>query len=128
MLLTSSLLLAVLSSAIAPDTTRYVVTNHGRPAGEMLVVRDGESLVVRYYYTDRNRGQRVETRYRLNARGDVVSAEARPLGADFRAGEPQERFEIAGDSVRWQGSGGRGGRGGSDGGRMAVAVEAGSFQ
>jgi imidazolonepropionase-like amidohydrolase len=127
MLLTPVLLLTSLGALVAPDTTRYVVVNHGRPAGEMLVVRDGASLVVRYYYTDRNRGQRVETRYRLTARGEVLAAEARPLGADFRVGDVTERFEVAGDSVRWQASRGGGGRGGSGGGPAAAAFESGAF-
>ncbi|HSA57977.1 MAG TPA: hypothetical protein VLE53_19850, partial [Gemmatimonadaceae bacterium] len=101
MLATALIALAALLPSTAVDTTRYVVLNHGRPAGEMLVVQDGQSLVVRYYYTDRNRGARVETRYRLNARGVVVSGESRPLGADGRAGDPTERLEVGRDSVRW---------------------------
>lgn len=127
MLATALIALAALLPSTAVDTTRYVVLNHGRPAGEMLVVQDGQSLVVRYYYTDRNRGARVETRYRLNARGEVVSGESRPLGADGRAGDPTERLEVGRDSVRWaMGSGGGGGRGGrGGGGNSAVAYEAG---
>lgn len=126
--------LALLLPNAAADTSRYVVLNHGRPAGEMLVVREGESVVVRYVYTDRNRGARLETRYRLNASGEIVSGEARPVGLDGAAGEPTERFEVSRDSVRWTvggdggGRGGRGGRGGGGGGSPAgAAYQAGVF-
>ena len=62
------LLLAALAAA-APDTTRYVVLNHGRPAGDMLVMREGENLVVRYFHVDRNRGPRLMASYRLSRDG-----------------------------------------------------------
>lgn len=126
-----SLLLALTTAvAQAADTTRYIVVNHGRPAGDMLVIRNGESLVVRYVYTDRNRGQRIEMRYRVNARGDVVAAEARPVGPDGRAGDVVQAFEIRGDSVRWtvaQGGrrGGGAGRGGP--GPQTMAAQPGVF-
>ena len=109
----------------APDTVRYTVLNHGRSAGEMLVIRDGESVVVKYYHVDRNRGQRVETRYRLSASGDVLQAELRPLGLDGAAAEPTMRYRVTGDSARWtMGGGGRGraGRAGGRGGPAAGAV------
>lgn len=126
-----SLLLALSTAVVqAPDTTRYVVLNHGRAAGEMLVVRNGEQVVVRYVYTDRNRGQRLESRYRVNARGDVVAAETRPVGPTGLVGEPMERLEVSGDSVRWtfaQGGRGGSGRGGRGGMPNAAAVEQGVF-
>lgn len=85
----------------AHDSTRYVVLNHGRPAGDLTVSRRGNSLVVRYVFTDRNRGTRLEHRYRLGAAGAIVAGESRPVLADGRSGEPTERFEIAGDSVHF---------------------------
>ena len=94
----------------APDTTRYPVLNHGRVAGEMTVIRDGGTVVVRYIYTDRNRGQRVEQRYRLSSSGELVASERRPIDANGVAGEPQFRFEVVGDSARMtNATGGRGG-------------------
>ncbi|HEY4658176.1 MAG TPA: hypothetical protein VIH11_01585, partial [Gemmatimonadaceae bacterium] len=50
---------------VAGDSTTWVILNHGRPAGDLVVVRNGDSLVVRYIFVDRNRGTRLETRYRL---------------------------------------------------------------
>jgi imidazolonepropionase-like amidohydrolase len=109
---------AVITSA---DTTPYVVLNHGRPAGTMTVVRSGDSVVVRYFHIDRNRGQRVETRYSLGANGRVLGGDARPLPFDapFEApgDPPSERFDVAGDSVRWMLRGTRG----------AARIDGGSF-
>ena len=104
---------------VAPDTTRYPILNHGRVAGEMVVIRDGESTVVRYIYTDRNRGQRVEARYRLSPSGDLLGSEMRPIGPDGVAGEPQIRYEVAGDSVRWANYG-PAGRGGANNARSST--------
>ena len=43
------------------DTTpaQYVVLNHGRPAGDMRVTRDADSVIMRFIYQDRQRGPRV---------------------------------------------------------------------
>lgn len=95
--------------AVAPDTTRYPVLNHGRLAGEMIVIREGENVVVRYIYTDRNRGQRIEGRFRLSPSGDLTGLETRQIGPDGVAGQPTFTFEVSGDSARWTGPGvGRG--------------------
>jgi imidazolonepropionase-like amidohydrolase len=110
--------------AVAPDTTRYVVTNHGRAAGEMLVIRDGESVAVQFWYRDRNRGQRVATRYRIAPTGELIAGETSASGIDAQpGGEPTDQFSVAGDSVRWtRGRGGRGGGGaGAPGGRGATS-------
>jgi len=115
---------------VVPDTTRYPILNHGRLAGEMVVIRDGSSVVVRYIYTDRNRGQRIEARYRLSPSGDLTGSELRPIRADGVAGDPTIRYEVAGDSARWTMSG-PGGRGATNGGRgpttTAVKLEPGMF-
>jgi imidazolonepropionase-like amidohydrolase len=90
------------STAPALDSARYVVLNHGRPAGEMLVVRTRDSLVVRYHHVDRNRGARNETRYRLAPDGRVVAASIWQLaldGATAPRGAPSDRFEITRDSL-----------------------------
>ena len=121
---------AVTATPVAPDTLRYPVLNHGRLAGEMLVIRDGASVVVRYIYTDRNRGQRIETRYRLSPTGDMTAFEMRAIGADGSSGEPTMQYEVAGDSAKWT-MFGPGGRGGNNGGRApattAVKFEPGMF-
>jgi hypothetical protein len=99
-------LLAVFSLAAA-DTTKYVVLNHGREAGAMVVVRSGDSTFVSYNYIDRNRGARVESRYRILPSGAIVSGEMRSFTVDGRPSGPGGSFEIVGDSVRR--SGGQGG-------------------
>jgi amidohydrolase family protein len=128
--LTVTTALSLITAPVASDTTRYPVLNHGRLAGEMLVIRDGASVVVRYIYTDRNRGQRIETRYRLSPTGDMTAFEMRAIGADGTSGEPTVQYEVAGDSAKWT-SFGPGGRGGNNGGRppstMAVKFEPGMF-
>ena len=93
-------------SPVAPDTTRYPVLNHGRLAGEMTVIRDGSNVVVRYIYTDRNRGQRLEGRYTLSATGDLVALESRAIGPDGVAGQPTFTYQVKGDSARWTGPAG----------------------
>ncbi len=93
-------LLLALSVTIAPDTTVWTVDNHGRPAGELTVVTTRDSLVARFIYTDRNRGARIETRYRLGSDGAPVAGEQRVVLPDGSAGPPGERFELVGDSVR----------------------------
>lgn len=98
-MLIPALLLSVLAQS-APDTTTWTVDNHGRKAGEMTVVTRGDSLTVRFIYTDRNRGARVETRYRLGRDGVPLGGEQRPVLADGTSGDVAERFEVAGDSVR----------------------------
>lgn len=95
-------LLTAIPLGETPDTTRYVVLNHGREAGDMIVVEDEARVGVRYIYTDRNRGSRVNMRYRLSPAGDVLAFEARPIGEDGEAGEPEARYEVSSDSVRWQ--------------------------
>ncbi len=119
-----------LPALVAPDTVRYPILNHGRAAGEMLVIRDGSSVVVRYIYVDRNRGQRVEARYRLSPSGDVIASEMRSIAADGVAGEPTIRYEVAADSARWT-SAAPGGRGAPNGGpgptTRAVKLEPGMF-
>lgn len=95
-------LLALAASAVATDTTRWIVSNHGREAGDLVVVRTADSVLVRWIFTDRNRGTRVEMRYQLNAKGDLVRGEQRPVLADGTAGAPTDGFEAGADTV-WYG-------------------------
>ncbi|HEV8600567.1 MAG TPA: amidohydrolase family protein [Gemmatimonadales bacterium] len=88
-----------------PDTTSYVVLNHGRQAGELRVVTRGDTTIVRYHHVDRNRGPRSETRY-LIRNGVVAGGETWQLplyGPEPNPlGRPADRFEILRDSVRWR--------------------------
>lgn len=118
------LTLAVAGALAGSDSSTYVVLNHGRGAGEMVIVNAGDSTVVRYIFTDRNRGTRIETRYRFSPDRHVLAADARPIAADGRAGEPIERFEMRGDSVHWTVMSGRGG---SSGLPAPVRTEPGSY-
>lgn len=129
-LLTIAAAVSLFTAPVAPDSTRYPILNHGRLAGEMLVIRDGASVVVRYIYTDRNRGQRIESRYRLSPAGDMTAFEMRAINADGTSGEPTMQYEVVGDSAKWTMQG-PGGRGGNNGGRgpttTAVKYEPGMF-
>jgi hypothetical protein len=89
----------LLAVALATDSTVYPVLNHDRGAGSMVVVRHGDSVTVRWIFTDRNRGVRLETRYVFRD-GRIVFSESRPILADERSGEPTSRFEVIGDSIR----------------------------
>ncbi len=90
------LLAATLAGA---DSTVYPVFNHDRPAGSMVVTRNGDTTSVRFVFTDRNRGTRVFSRYVIHD-GRILSIESRPVLPDDRLGDPTFRFEIVGDSIR----------------------------
>ena len=94
------MLTLLLAAAVAAnDSTVYPVLNHGRVAGSMIVVKRGDSVTVRYVFTDRNRGTRVEMRYGLH--GDSIRwAESRPVLPNDQVGEPTLRMDVSGDSVR----------------------------
>ena len=89
----------LLAVALASDSTVYPVLNHDRAAGTMVVVRRGDSVTVRWIFTDRNRGARLETRYVFRD-GQLVFSENRPILADERSGDATSRFEVVGDSIR----------------------------
>jgi len=91
--------LLLAGAAFSADSSRWIVSNHGREAGDLIVVTTADSAVARWVYTDRNRGTRVETRYRLGADRAPVSGEQRPVLADGSSGAPNDAFEILGDSV-----------------------------
>ena len=104
-------LLSLLAAATfaASDTTSYVVLNHGRWAGDLVIVHAGDSTVSRWIFTDRNRGTRVETRYRFGGDKALLAAEVRQIAADGTAGPAQQGFTVRGDSVYRFTGGGRGG-------------------
>ncbi|MBK8247815.1 MAG: amidohydrolase family protein [Gemmatimonadetes bacterium] len=92
-------LAALLLATAAADSTRWVVTNHGRPAGELVATTRGDSLIVRFVFRDRNRGTRIETRYRRSPAGALMSGESRPILGAGDVGSPTESFQVQGDSV-----------------------------
>ena len=94
MTLTLLLTLAgTIGGARVADSSHYVVWNHGRPAGEMHVVRDADSVAVAFHYVDRNRGPRVYSRYRFGAGGTLIGIETRALLPDGRTGNPSIPLE-----------------------------------
>lgn len=104
------------SELVEADTATWVVLNHGRPAGEMRVARDGESVTVRYAHVDRNRGRWLENRYRISPDGIVQMAEARGMSRDgVVEEEPGDRFDVVDGEARWTRRGGGGGGGGGEG-------------
>src|SRR5262245_51232784 len=103
-----ALALALTSAVWAPaDTASYVVMNHGRAAGEMIVISSGDSVVVKYHHVDRQRGPRSETRYRI-VKGVVLGGVTwnLPLYGPEPSprGRPADLFTVSTDSVRWQAS------------------------
>jgi imidazolonepropionase-like amidohydrolase len=101
LLLTFALSLAAANG----DTTSYAVLNHGRPAGGMLVIRSGDTVIVKYHHYDRQRGPRSETRYIIR-KGVVFGGETWTLplhGPEpVPRQQPGDRFEVVGDSVKWR--------------------------
>ena len=104
---------AVSSAPIAADSSRWIVCNHGREAGDLVVVTRGDSAIVRFVFTDRNRGTRLEGRYRMDAKGNFIAGESRPVLADGSAGAPTDAFTVVGDSLKR--------------GTVAMAIEKGAF-
>jgi imidazolonepropionase-like amidohydrolase len=104
-------LLSLLAAATvaASDTTAYVVLNHGRWAGDLTIVHAGDSTISRFIYTDRNRGTRIETRYRFGSDNTLRAAEVRQIAADGTAGPAMQGFTVRGDSVYNISGGGRAG-------------------
>lgn len=87
------------SAALAADSTTWLVDNHGRRAGDLVVVTRGDTVIARWVFTDRNRGTRTETRHVVRD-GRWIAGENRPVLADGAVGDPTERYEVVGDSVR----------------------------
>ena len=86
--------------AIAPADSQFVVLNHGRPAGQMRITTAGDSVVVRYQYQDRQRGPRIENRYRIGTGGRITVIESRGFSPEGVLGPVTERVEYFADSVR----------------------------
>ncbi len=91
--------LTALFLAVAADSSRWIVTNHGRPAGELVATTRGDSTIVRFVFVDRNRGTRLETRYRRSSSGAFLGGESRPILGAGRLGSPTDSFTVVGDSI-----------------------------
>jgi imidazolonepropionase-like amidohydrolase len=97
------LLAALTLLALAPqDTTAYDVLNHGRPAGEMLVMRTTDAVTVHYHHVDRNRGRRAEVHYQMSG-ASVVSGTTWQLPLHGPRGDPDpvDHFAVADEEFRW---------------------------
>lgn len=116
-----TLAVAATATMSAPDSTRFVVLNHGRGAGDLVIVTAGDSTVARWMYTDRNRGTRLETRYRFDAKKKLISADSRQIAPDGIAGAATQSFEVRGDSVRFAQPSGRAGGSGAPSPAVLVA-------
>lgn len=88
-------------SRAAADTIRYVVDDHGRRMGDMIVVRSGESTAVSYHG---NCSGHAEARYHILADGSVVGAQIQSFTADGQPDGPASRIDLVGDSVRRTGA------------------------
>jgi imidazolonepropionase-like amidohydrolase len=100
-----ALIIAHTALVVLSDTTKYVVLNHGRAAGEMVVVAESRSARVRFRYIDRDhRTPQQETRYQFSAQDVLASAEVVRLNLDGSTGAQIERFAVRGDSVSWSSS------------------------
>jgi imidazolonepropionase-like amidohydrolase len=90
----------VLAAALsASDSIVYPVLNHDRPAGSMVVKQSRDTVSVRFVFTDRNRGARLQANYVVRE-GRAIYAELRPVLPDERVGEPLSGWSIIGDSLR----------------------------
>jgi len=112
---------AAAASLGAPDSTSYVVLNHGRRAGDMTIVSQADSTVVRWIFTDRNRGTRLETRYRYNAKKQIIGGDVRAIAPNGVAGPATQAFDVRGDSLRFPAAAGSGGS------SRAVKLDAGAY-
>ena len=59
----------------------------------MRVISGGDSAVVRYVYQDRQRGPRLETKYKFGADGAVLKLEQRGVNADMFPGDVNHSWE-----------------------------------
>ena len=116
------LTLAAVVLTASSDTSSYVVLNHGRRAGDLVIVRAGDSTVARWIFVDRNRGTRIETRYRFGADKHLASADTRQIAPNGIASDAIGGFEVRGDSLRNLVTNGRGG-----GSPSTVKIDAGTY-
>ncbi|MBX9929087.1 MAG: amidohydrolase family protein, partial [Gemmatimonadaceae bacterium] len=82
--------------------SRFVVVNHGRPAGEMRVDVRGDSTTVQFRYQDRQRGPSVQVQLTTDgARGAERTLTVNGMTSEFIATDRRERFERDAARTRW---------------------------
>ena len=96
--------MALVAAVAAADSASYVVLNHGRVAGEMMVISWRDSVVVKYHHVDRQRGPRSETRYRV-VNGNVLGGETWTLPLNGPEPLPRnqrgDRCDVVRDAASW---------------------------
>lgn len=94
-------LAAALSAHAAPATRDYAVLMQGRSAGEQKVTTaDDGSVRVEFHYTDRGRGDRSSTGWRLNDDGTLREYSGR--GNDYLLTPFEESYRAESGSARWK--------------------------
>ncbi len=108
---------AIALAAVVADTVSYDVRNHGRPAGEMRVITEGDSVRLTFGYVDRQRGPNVDATYRFAADGSLRERVVR-TGNRITGTPPREteRLTVADGRIAW--------RAGRDSGSVAAATGA----
>lgn len=97
---------AAAASADAPHARDYVVLTLGKPAGTLVVEREGSREVHRFEFNDRGRGPKTESVYTLGA--DGLPTQVRISGHDYFKAPVDERFDREADVARWRSAAERG--------------------
>lgn len=88
------------TTALATDTTRYVIISGGKVAGKQITWSDGQGKVhYRYEYNDRGRGPKLQVDIQLE-NGQLVSR--RVSGVDYYKGAVDETFELKDGTASWK--------------------------
>src|SRR4051812_13306023 len=90
--LRAAMIVLPLLLAAVVDTTKYVVLNHGRWAGDMTVAKAGDTVTIRYKHLDRNRGSVAARSYRIDKTGRIVWGESLAWQWGGEIGAPNDRF------------------------------------
>lgn len=88
------------TTALATDTTRYVIISGGKVAGKQITWSDGQGKVhYRYEYNDRGRGPKLQVDIQLE-NGQLISR--RVSGVDYFKGAVDETFELKDGTASWK--------------------------
>jgi imidazolonepropionase-like amidohydrolase len=101
-----ALLAATGVSADGPQVRDYVVLTLGKPAGSLVVEREGDREVHRFEFNDRGRGPKTESVYTLDAAG--LPTRVRISGHDYFKAPVDERFDREDGLARWSSAAERG--------------------
>jgi len=87
-------------SAMASDTTRYVIVSGGKVAGKQITWSDGQGQVhYRFEFNDRGRGPKLQVDLKLEG-GQVVSRHV--TGVDYFKGAVDETYELIDGTATWK--------------------------